>query len=494
MVAGARGTSRERTARDLLVAHVSEQEERPPEKRLTHVSTVLRFPPPPIHRGGVDDRVRLALRLDEGFAGRACAVSLVLPGQASSRGPREYGPRLLTDAFTTALASNAPYLDEGLEGLPPLLTHRQALGLWRLTVAATLTPAEQRAVFRKENPRAVHALRDEDVAWHSAWRFEVARHMAKNLLRGPAAEANLRMLDEQTTRYNALRHDLERQTEMDHDLLAGLPDLVEEWRGRGGAAVWRAERKVALEDVSAWITNESTCEKFVDVPGWPLAQVKGWVVHRFPRGQPLAPLKEAHVARGLVLRVDDRGHSGLWPYTSAGDTVPGFDAVLRGGAHLRPEELVELVLLEDFLGPPEVPAGIAHELRFITAWERDDLLARAERNNQSERRSVLDRALLRGVIDKYERDAALHDEQYFLRLVRRERLRCHLQRPTWTWQVDSIPAALADGQRPDRVQWLTRALGERRDRWLERSMQDASREAYWLGGTAVPDDLTDLEA
>lgn len=214
-VAKKRGTSRERTARDLLIAHVSAQEKRSSEQRWTHISTVLRVPPPPIHRGRVDERVRLALRLDEGLAARAKAVSFVLPGQAGSRGPREYGPRLLTDAFTTALASDTPYTDEGLEGLPPLLTHRQALGLWRLTVAATLTPAEQRAVFSKEKPRVIDALRDEDVAWHSPWRFEVAQHIAKNLLRGPKAGAGLQLLDKQTAAFDLIRHDLERRTDME---------------------------------------------------------------------------------------------------------------------------------------------------------------------------------------------------------------------------------------------------------------------------------------
>lgn len=195
-IARDRGTSRDGAARDLVTRHVKAQEAVAPEERLTHISTLLRFPPSPSHRGGADSRVRVVIRLDEDLASRAAAVSLRLPGQAIKRGPRDYAPRLLTDAVTTAIARESPYVDEGLEGLPPLLTHREAKGLWRLKVAATLSLAEQRAIFGPGDDRAAVVLREEDVAWHAPWRFDVALQLARQLLRGPDAESNRTMLRE----------------------------------------------------------------------------------------------------------------------------------------------------------------------------------------------------------------------------------------------------------------------------------------------------------
>jgi hypothetical protein len=56
-----------------------------------------------------------------------------------------------------------PYVDDGLERLQALLRHREALGLWRLVVAATLTRAEQRALLKASLGRAAEVLREEDL-------------------------------------------------------------------------------------------------------------------------------------------------------------------------------------------------------------------------------------------------------------------------------------------------------------------------------------------
>ncbi|MET9387942.1 hypothetical protein ABZY09_44885 [Streptomyces sp. NPDC002928] len=41
------GASRDATVRRLLAEHVERQEHEHPDDRLTHISTVLRYPPPP---------------------------------------------------------------------------------------------------------------------------------------------------------------------------------------------------------------------------------------------------------------------------------------------------------------------------------------------------------------------------------------------------------------------------------------------------------------
>jgi hypothetical protein len=56
-----RGTSRDATVRGLLAEYVERQEQTGPDNRLTHVSTVLRYPPPP--RWRKDPRQDRPLRL-----------------------------------------------------------------------------------------------------------------------------------------------------------------------------------------------------------------------------------------------------------------------------------------------------------------------------------------------------------------------------------------------------------------------------------------------
>ena len=141
VVADRRGISRDEAVRQVLGEHVELQENREPEDRLTHVSAVLRYPPPPRRRGDPRADRPLRLRLVSGLIPRARAVSLRLPGQ-SLRAHPDYQARLLTGAVMTAIAVQEPFADEFLKGLLPLLRHRAAVGLWQLAVAATSTAPE----------------------------------------------------------------------------------------------------------------------------------------------------------------------------------------------------------------------------------------------------------------------------------------------------------------------------------------------------------------
>ena len=76
VVAARRGTSRDEAIRQVLGEHVELQENREPEDRLTHVSTVLRYPAPPRWRGDPRADRPLRLRLACGVIERARAVSL----------------------------------------------------------------------------------------------------------------------------------------------------------------------------------------------------------------------------------------------------------------------------------------------------------------------------------------------------------------------------------------------------------------------------------
>jgi hypothetical protein len=109
-IAARAGTSRDETIRRLLSEHVERQEHLDPEERLTHVSTVLRYPMPPFSSHTPRLGRPLRLRLPFGFDVRARAVSLQLPGQ-SRRAHRDYEARPLTDAVMTAIAVEEPFAD-----------------------------------------------------------------------------------------------------------------------------------------------------------------------------------------------------------------------------------------------------------------------------------------------------------------------------------------------------------------------------------------------
>ena len=486
-VANDRDVSREQAVRELLREHVAAQAAASEERRLTHISTALRFPPPVPGRRRPDGRVRLAVRLDPDLADRAASMSLRLPGQAARRGFRDYGARPLTDAVVTAIARVKPFVDHGLEGLPPLLTHREAVGLWRLTIAATLTRAEQRVLFGSQGDPTADVLREEDVAWHDPWRFGVALHLARQLLTGPDAEANLRMLWDQTKEFESLRSDLELSDDLDHRYLEGMSWPANDLQGRGGAAVWRAQRKLAVERIAYWLSSGSGPIP-VEPPGWTLVVPAGWRGYRFGY-RDLPPLRQSELDHGRVLRVDAGSRSVLWPYDAAGAPIRGVDAVIAGAGDIPPAELVELILLtaEDTETYPRVPAIVACELGFISPTDRDRLVADAARHNESEIAGVLRRARRLGREAQDALRAKADDPQRFAALARRWHLRCHLTQPTWTWPVESISDALASGASPAQLRWLASATRRIRGYQLERDMERAWSQAFWLGRTVVDD-------
>ncbi|MFE7713338.1 hypothetical protein ACFU6I_48310 [Streptomyces sp. NPDC057486] len=80
------GTSRDATVRRLLAEHVERQEQEDPDDRLTHISTVLRYPPPRWRKDPRKDRpLRLRASADllergpRGLAGTARAVPARIP-------------------------------------------------------------------------------------------------------------------------------------------------------------------------------------------------------------------------------------------------------------------------------------------------------------------------------------------------------------------------------------------------------------------------------
>jgi hypothetical protein len=487
----ARGTSRDAAVRELLDGYVSRQSLRNEDERLTHISTALRFPPTPLRRGDQDGRVRVPFRADPDTVSRAAALALRLPGQPWRRGHGHYSPRPLTDALTVAISSARSFTDDGLEGLPALVTHGAALGLWRLTVAATLSAAERRVLLTAPDSELATILTDEDVCWHAPWRFEVALHIARKLLLGTGASANLQMLSEQRGDFAAALHDYARTDWQDSPVLHDCPAVARQtFEGRGGAAVWRAQRKLTMTRLAQWAVHRGVRGHFETLqPAWLLRAAPGWRAVPVAHNQPLTPAQRADVNAVRVIRIHAGSRSTLWPYAPDGAPVPGFAAVAAAGHALAPESIVELVLLtSDELGDPWVPADLACAWGFIDPHARDRLIGEAATN----RRRAVENAHQHHLRDVVKLEAVLRkhvdDPERFARVARQQGLPGGPFRGAHRWPIGSVADVLSTGAPDEQVGWLVETLTTMRTRVLEGSMQNASMKAYWYG-QPHPDDI-----
>lgn len=479
-----RGVSRDAAVRRLLEEYVAAQSDRSEDERLTHISTVLRYPPRPAARSEVDDRVRVAFRASAETVALAMSFALRLPGQPVRRGPRDYSPRPLTDALNVAIASVRPFIDAGLEDLPTVISQAAALGLWRLTVAATLSRAEQRVVLTAPSSDLALILQDEDVAWHAPMRFEVALHIARKLFAGEDGAGKLRMVEAQRDDFAALLHEFARTEWEDSPLLRDCPAVGRlRYEGRGGAAVWRAERKLTMTHLARWVVHDGAYGEFRTLqPQWTVASMPGWFAIGVGRHQPLGPSRQRDVDSRRVLRVRAGSWSALWPYAADGTSVPGFGAVLAAAGPMEPASIVELVLLtEEHVGDPWVPAELACDWGFISPEARDGLIRAAAVN----RHRAVKEAPRHHLRDEYKLEAELrrhlNDPDRFVAVARQQGVRGGPFRAAHRWEVGSVGALLERGAPDEQVKWLVGAVSAMRARLLEGSMRHASMTAYWHG-------------
>ncbi|MEU1702211.1 hypothetical protein [Streptomyces pseudogriseolus] len=519
------GTSRDATVRQLLTEHVASQEQLHPEDRITHISTVLRYPPPRHWRGartpsGVPLRVRAPASLLE----RARAVSLQLPGQ-HRRAHRDYQGRMLTDAVTTAIARAEPFTDNFLTDLLPLLRHGAALGLWRLAMAATSTAPEKAWLERAEVVREGHRLSDtpldpdehhllhvtealeQDEAWHAIKRFRVATAAARHYLAGPRAEAAEQVMYEQGDAWNQLyqgwlKIDWEgRRFRRRHGITS------RDWTGRGGTAVWRAERRVHLGYFEDWLVERTKGDPAAGVmeesgtPLWLLRTPVAWCAQA-PRSasRRVSARCAAWAADGRLLVFPHRNRQAFWPLQRRQSTpdfepVPGFEPVVAAAAGLRPDKVTAFIeaLLIDWNhtftedSPRialELPADQACRFGFITAEEQHRIMAEARALTLKNMDDFIDRVADHGADELYlqklreARGKARVFHRLTLKYNEYKRPRFGVIRATWPWPGRSVAAELAAGAPPDVVQWLATAAYRRSTLLLEQAMEQAWHRAF----------------
>lgn len=518
-----RGTSRDETVRQLLTDHVASQEQEPPEDRLTHISTVLRYPRPPRWRGDPRTDVPLRVRAPASVLERARAVSLRLPGQ-HPRAYRDYQGRMLTDAVTTAIACAEPFDDDFLTGLTPLLRHGAALGLWRLAAAATSTRPEKawlqaatalRADLHRTDAsldfedqhilRVAEALEQEE-SWHALTRFESATFLARRYLTGPRAEEREQALYEQDKPWHQLYQDLLRTDDREERRWRRQHRSTSyDWTGRGGTAVWRARRRVDLEYFEDWLVKRTRNDPAAGVmeeptsPGWLLRIPPDWLAHA-PTPAAAKPYA-TWASQGQILAFPFRNRHAYWPVLHQEGTpghrpVPGFEPIAAAAAGLRPGQVlgfIEAVLIDwnhTFAEEPylrialDVPADQAYRFGFITVEEQHRLMAEA-------------RAALLRIMDEFiswAADDGAHasyldklreargNARAFQRLTRRytvhKRPKFLVPRSSWTWPGRSVAAELVAGSPPDLLQWLAGAAHRHSSLLLEQAMQAAWQRAF----------------
>jgi len=264
------GVSQAAALRRLLNEFLDAQRSVCPDDRLTHVSTLLRYPLARRRDAGrrlSNDATRvLPVRIrvpDRGTLDDVRALALLLPGQPQRRGHEDYQARTLTDAVMTAIAMDTPFQDPFLNGLLPLVRHRAAQELWHLVVELTLTRAERSALARPEEGgiagRTAAHLEQDAQAWHHDLRVEHTRLFARAILQGPDARRNEQLLRDGRSPDAPLQEIADDLREVREGASLDLVgDVGNGWNpdgheGRGGTAVWRASHAAALEGVADWL-------------------------------------------------------------------------------------------------------------------------------------------------------------------------------------------------------------------------------------------------
>lgn len=523
-----RGTSRDETVRQLLAEHVASQEQKHPEDRLTHISTVLRYPRPPRWRGDPRTDMPLRVRAPADLLERARAVSLRLPGQ-HPRAHRDYQGRMLTDAVTTAIAVTEPFDDDFLTGLMSVLRHSAALGLWRLTMAKTSTGPERAWLVEAEAVRADHWLSDapldpadqhllrvadrleRDEAWHSSERFKAATALARRHLSGPGARAWEQALYEQDTVFDEKYQDFLQADDADDRRWRRRHGITSyDWTGRGGTAVWRAQRQVDVEYFEQWLVERTKKDPAAGVmeepasPGWLLRTPAAWLAHApawTASGRGPEPYA-TWAADGRLLNFPHQSRQAFWPLlhrpgTPGWEPVPGFAPLATAAAGLRPDKVIgfiEAILIDwnhDFVVEPylrialDFPADKARQFGFITAGEQHRIMIDARTTTLKNMDAFIDRAADKGADAAYlqKLKEARSDAREFHRLTQKhttkhERPNFGVVRATWKWPRQSVAAELIAGSPPEFLQWSATAAHRRSTLLLEQAMQEAWQHAF----------------
>jgi hypothetical protein len=408
-----------------------------------------------------------------------------------------------------------------------VLRHGTALGLWQLAVAATSTAPENAIHYAAEDARSqvagpatppgaeefatrrrlllVAEALDEEVAWHSFGRFQVAANIARDMLSGANAIANERLLYEQRREWDEIRLDLRGGGAARARYQRGAIGYEPDWSGRGGSAARRAERKVELRDFEEWLINRcepDPVERHVNPPGWLVRVPSTW--HAHSPSAALTGMREPYatwMADGRVLGFPVGPKQVVWPLVRSPGRpgwapVPGIEPVLAAAAGLRPDQVtgfIEAVLVdwsaqhEDSEFRLRLPVDKAFGFGFIDADERRDAMARARATTLQAMSSIIDELPDHKRHHRAKLERAWGNDRLFGRVADRLGMKFRVAKATWDWPGRSVVDAIFAGTRTDAVQWLARWAHKSCTRMVQQSMEQAWHDAfdhrpavYWL--------------
>jgi hypothetical protein len=339
---------------------------------------------------------------------------------------------------------------------------------------------------------------DEEVSWHSPLRFTVAASIARGMLSGANAEANERILYEQRPEWN------EKRLDLCHSIYKAFlwreASVKSDWSGRGGAAVWRAHRRVEQQDFENWLMrrsrDNSPVERHVRPPGWLVRSPNTWRTCVIPTWKTEVPERFSRwLATGRLLAFPAQERQVLWPLTPIPDppgweTVPGIEPVINAAKGLRPHQIsgfIEAVLVDwgsddaehrDSVGPVRIPSSKALDFGFIDLDEYRRAMAGAR---EATRRRMIDVIKMLNEHEhrlRAELTAAMGNAGLFAQMASRRGIEFSAVKATWTWPRRSLADEVLAGTRGDAVEWLAGWFHRTCIRTLQRSMDQAWHAAF----------------
>ena len=390
----------------------------------------------------------------------------------------------------------------------PLLRHDAAVGLWQLVVAATSSAPEnvihnaarealgaEKSAARRRLLLVAEAL-DEEVAWHSPARFQVTANIARDMLTGAGASANEQLLYEQRAEWDAIRQNLRRDSVVRARYMQGT--ISNDWTGRGGSAVWRAERRVEVQDFEEWLVNCSgldAVERVVNPPGWRVGVPGSWRAYVRPAAATGIPEPYATwFAAGRLLTFPVGSKQVAWPLIPSPaapgwSPVPGIEPLIAAAEGVSPDRVssfIEAMLVDwsrqedhpDFPVRLDLPAHKAFELGFIDADERRVAMAEARAATLREMADIIRRLPYDQLHRRAELEQAMGDARLFGRLAGELGIRFRVVKATWIWSGRSIVDEIPAGTRVEALRWLAGWAYRTCTSLLQRSMEQAWRQAF----------------
>lgn len=272
--------------------------------------------------------------------------------------------------------------------------------------------------------------------------------------------------------------------------------------------MWRAERKVEVQDFEEWLIRPSAddgAERRVSPPGWQVRVPEGWSAKTWlNRAGGVPEPFAAWAADGRVLVIPAGSRHAAWPLTRSqgaggSEPVPGLWPLLAAAGRLPPDQVsgyIEAILVDwsaeqddsESLVRLLLPAHDAFRLGFIDAEERRLAMAEARAETLKMMTEIVDSLPLRGLTDRQaDLLQAMSSVRRFREAAAELGIEFSIVKATWTWPGRSAVEEFLAGARAEAVQWLAGWAHKTCGEMLQRSMERAWRSAlahvpaeYWV--------------